>query len=126
MLRRLATAAFFAIVGIVDFADGREFVCTAGNVNCVFDAIMEANFNGEANTIFLDNGTYTGLQLPSVAGPFPLTIIGQEPENSIIEASGPLSFGFFIATEGVLTLDGLTIRGARASGVRNSGTINII
>jgi hypothetical protein len=87
---------------------------------------MEANFNGEANTIFLDNGIYTGMQLPSIAGPFPLNIIGQEPENTILDGSNqPLNTGFFVAPEGRLTLDRITVKRATVNGIRNLCNISI-
>src|ERR687892_628623 len=91
---------------------GRDFFCAGADIKCLFDSITEAKFNGEPNTIFLDNGIYSGLQLPSIAGPFPLSIIGQEPAGTIIEAGELLSTIFFIAPEGNLTLDALTFRGA--------------
>jgi hypothetical protein len=104
-----------------------EFFCSAsaGNITCLFDAMFEANFNGQPNTIFLDNGTYTGLVLPSVAGPFPLTIVGQDAEHTVIDGSRDFGAVFFVAPEGNLTLNGLTIRGSGGGGIRNLGTLNI-
>jgi hypothetical protein len=104
-----------------------NFFCSAGSITCLFESMLEANFNDEADTIFLDNGVYAGLQLPSVAGPFPLTIVGQEPEGTIIDAADrPLSSVFFIASEGSLTLQDLTVKRGSANGIRNSGTLQLV
>jgi hypothetical protein len=102
---------------------GREFFCAGGDSTCLFESITEAKFNAEANTIFLDNGTYTGLQLPSIAGPLPMTIIGEDPNKTIITGSDGLSTVFFITPEGNLTLDGLTVTSATATGIHNLGTL---
>jgi hypothetical protein len=119
--------AFLLFLGLGTLVHGREFFCAGGDIGCLFAAITEAKFNGEANTIFLDNGTYTGLQLPSITGPFPITILGEDPDRTIISGAGQsLSNVFFIAAEGNLTLDGLTVTGAiQASGIRNLGTLTI-
>src|SRR5688572_3960548 len=101
------------ILAVSTAVHGRDFFCAGADIECLFDSITEAKFNGEPNTIFLDNGIYSGLQLPSIAGPFPLSIIGQEPAVTIIESGELLSTIFFIAPEANLTLDALTLTGYR-------------
>ena len=114
------------ILAVSTAVHGRDFFCAGADIECLFDSITEAKFNGEPNTIFLDNGIYSGLQLPSIAGPFPLSIIGQEPALTIIQSGEVLSTIFFIASEANLTLDALTLRGAvQGSGIHNQGTLNI-
>jgi hypothetical protein len=97
-----------------------EFMCAAGDVACLIEAITQANANGEANTIILEVGTYTltavnndtdGLNgLPSVTGV--VTIQGAGADATIIEraASTPAFRPVHVAATGTLTLKGLTLR----------------
>jgi hypothetical protein len=97
-----------------------EFMCAAGDVACLIEAITQANANGEANTITLDAGIYTLTAvnddtdgpngLPSVTGV--LTIQGAGADATIQErdANAPAFRLVHVATTGALTLEGLTLR----------------
>src|SRR5437867_12865883 len=73
----------------------KTFHCGAGDVQCLIDAINEANANGKKNTIRLAAGTYTltgvdnedlttgATGLPVMTSPF--TITGAGAESTIIE-----------------------------------------
>ena len=100
----------------------KTFHCSAGDVQCLIDAINEANANGTKNRIRLEAGTYTLTAvdndtdgrngLPSITSPRPMTIQGAGAESTIIERD-PSALGFrlfHVATTGVLTLHGLTLR----------------
>jgi hypothetical protein len=99
----------------------KTFHCGAGDVQCLIDAINEANANGEKNTIRLEAGTYTLTEvdndtegpngLPSLIGT--LTLRGADPDTTIIEraASAPPFRLLQIAASGTLTLERLTVQG---------------
>jgi hypothetical protein len=122
-----------------------EFACAGGDVPCLLAAIQAANANGEGNTIALAAGTYTltaidntivegamgANGLPAITSP--LTIRGAGARTTIIEraASAPDVFRLlYVAPAGILTLDGLTLRGGFAGGfnggaILNDGTVTI-
>jgi hypothetical protein len=106
-----------------------EVTCAAGDVACLLAAIHAANATGKADTITLAAGTYrltavnhdtdgpTGL--PSITTA--LTLRGAGARSTVLER----------AATGVLTLEGLTLRGGDAAitnaggGVWNQGTLTI-
>ena len=144
---RLKILAFiFFILCTVTSVHGREFFCPGADATCLITAINEANNNGEENTIFLESGEYVTEPI-SIMGPFPLTIIGQGAETTIIRrhrGTPPGSEGrrvVSVASQGNLTLTGLTITGGfpvfppfvgapipciEGGGIENAGTLNVI
>jgi hypothetical protein len=104
------------------------FRCPAGDVACLIAAIKTANGNGEDDTITLKTGTYTltvvdntsngSNGLPSVTSP--ITIRGAGADRTIIErdASTPGFRILHVGAEGVLQLEGLTVRGGVANDAR--------
>jgi len=125
----------------------KPFHCSAGDVQCLIDAINTANANGATNTIRLEAGTYTltavdngitvvdGIRIDPNGLPVitsRLTIIGQGAERTIIErdAHAPVFRMLEIAMAASLRLDGLTVRGGsgsglQAGGIDNHGTLTI-
>jgi hypothetical protein len=117
-----------------------DFACATGAVACLIDALNQANANGEANTITLEAGTYTLTAvdnttdgpngLPSVTGV--VTIQGAGADATILERddNAPEFRLVHAAATGVLTLDGLTLRGgatfSRGAGLFNRGTLAIL
>src|SRR5215471_12742585 len=105
-----------------DVVRAKTFHCSAGDVQCLIDAIHDANANGTTNRIRLEAGTYTLTAvdndtdgrngLPSLTSPQPLTIQGAGAESTIIERdpSAPGFRLFHVAATGALTLHGLTLR----------------
>ncbi len=125
-------------------AHARTFSCGAGDVDCLIDAINEANTNGQTNTIRLAAGTYllTDLDnttdgpngLPSITSS--LTITGAGANTTIIEREGGAPFFrlLHVAGTGSLTLDGVTLQGgflaafdlspeSFGGGIHNTGTL---
>jgi hypothetical protein len=123
-------------------AHAKTFHCSAGDVQCLIDAIHAANANGQKNTIRLAAGTYplTTVDndtdgpngLPSITSV--LTLQGAGAETTRLERVFTGAFpclsvepGFRIlqvAPTGVLTLKGLTLRGGcseASSGPRPGG-----
>src|SRR5438105_3266184 len=113
----------------------KTFQCGAGDVQCLIDAINEANANGEKNTIRLEAGTYTLTAvdndtngLPSITST--LTIKGDGADTTILErdSSAPSFRLVHVATSGNLTLTGVTLRGGgnapRFNFVSGSGLFN--
>src|SRR5215510_9881578 len=124
----------------------KTFHCSAGDVQCLIDAIHDANANGTTNRIRLEAGTYTLTAvdndtdgrngLPSITSPRPLTIQGAGAEATIIERdpSAPGFRLFHVAATGALTLQGLTLRRGTidfsggpllGGGIWNRGTLTI-
>jgi hypothetical protein len=117
------------------------FQCPAGDVACLITAINTANADGEADLITLAEGTYTLTAVDNVTdGPNGLpsivsamTIQGVGPETTVIErdASAPEFRIVHVAPAGILTLEGLTIRGGTVypisdgGGVANNGTVTL-
>ena len=126
----------------------KTFHCGAGDVQCLIDAIRDANANGEENTIRLAAGTYTLTDvdnhtdgpngLPSITSP--LTITGAGVDTTIIERQAsatprPPAFRLlYVAATGSLTLNGLTLQGGAlgldvlpdpesGGGILNYGTV---
>jgi hypothetical protein len=107
----------------------KTFQCGAGEVQCLIDAIHEANANGQKNTIRLAAGTYplTAVHndtdgpngLPLIAGE--IILQGAEAETTRLErtftglfpcdAVEPAFRILQVAPTGVVTLKGLTLRG---------------
>jgi hypothetical protein len=122
-------------------AHAKTFHCGAGDVQCLIDAIHEANANGKKNTIRLAAGTYTLTEvdnttdgpngLPSITSEFRLTIQGAKDEGTIIERQfGAPHFRLIhVAATGTLTLDGLTLQGGNSDsvggGIFNDGTLTL-
>jgi CSLREA domain-containing protein len=118
-------AADFTVNTTTDENDGS---CTDGDCS-LRDAIIIANGNGEADTITLGSNTY-GLSLIGVnenAGATgdlditaPLTIIGQGPGQTIIDASGVISDRVFhinmSADVGTVVISGVTIINGNTTG----------
>jgi len=112
------------------------FHCSAGDVQCLIDAINTANANGTTNTIRLEAGTYTLTAVDNGTGSdttgLPvltsvLTITGGGTETTIIERDASVE-GFRllrVAATGILTLERLTLRGgdslAFGGGIANDG-----
>jgi hypothetical protein len=116
------------------------FECHAGDVECLIASINTANGNGEDDTITLAAGTYTVTTvdheadgpngLPAVTSP--LTIRGSGADSTILErAPDAPSFRLLhVSAEGVLRLEGLTVRGGwtdSAGGglVNRGGTVTV-
>jgi hypothetical protein len=121
-LWRVAAGAALVLALALPFpVRAKTFHCGAGDVQCLIDAITEANANGEENRIRLDAGTYTLTDvdndtdgptgLPSI--PHTLTIQGAEADTTILErsASAPSFRLLHVAASGSLTVMGVTVRG---------------
>jgi hypothetical protein len=121
-----------------ELAQAANFQCPTGNVACLIAAITTANENGEDDTITLKTGTYTltGVDnttdgsngLPSVISP--ITIQGTGADHTIIEreASAPAFRILHVGAEGVLQLEGLTLRGGQegiGGGILNFGDVRL-
>jgi hypothetical protein len=129
VLRSLALGAALGLALALPLSVQAEtFHCGAGDVQCLIDAINQANANGDKNTIRLEAGTYPltavdnvppgefgGNGLPVITSI--LIIRGQEAETTIIErAAGAPEFRLLhVAMAGTLTLQGLTLRGGLVS-----------
>jgi hypothetical protein len=109
---------------VVQISTAATFSCAAGDVSCLITAIQTANRTPEPDTIQLAAGTYTltapdnatqacgANGLPVITSP--LTIQGQGADLTAMrrDPGAPTSFRLMsIAASGVLTLDGLTLRG---------------
>jgi hypothetical protein len=119
----------------------KTFHCNAGDVSCLIASITQANANGKENTILLESGVDTltvvdntteGTNgLPSITSP--LTLKGKGAVNTIIErdSGGPGFRIFYVAAEGALKLQGMTVRGgqvvvsSQGSGILNDGVLII-
>jgi hypothetical protein len=117
----------------------KTFHCGAGDVQCLIDAINEANANGKKNTIRLEAGTYTlkavdnntlsfyasgDTGLPVVTST--LAIQGVGADTTILErdASAPFFRIFGVADTGTLVLERLTIQRGGPSGP-GGGVLNV-
>ena len=139
---RMAAVATLGLTLALPLAiQAKTFHCGAGDVQCLIDAINEANANGKKNTIRLETGTYaltrvdntilgeTGL--PVVTSP--LTITGAGADSTILERdASALQFRLMhVAAAGSLTLRKLTLRGGVADphfgggGILNLGTLTM-
>jgi dockerin type I repeat protein len=126
--------------------EAEVFDCTAGDVECLIDAINAANANDQPDTINLEAGEYIlnkanndteGLNgLPSITSA--ITLTGASAESTVIERdvlsgpSDPNPFRIFhIATTGELVLEELTVQGGTifslpgGGGILNDGTLNL-
>jgi hypothetical protein len=57
--RGIFSAAVLAgALGVSLPSEAADFLCAAGDVACLIDAITQANGSGESNTITLEAGTY--------------------------------------------------------------------
>ena len=121
----------------------KTFRCGAGDVQCLIDAINEANANGKKNTIRLEPGTYTLTAVDNTTTNGPnglplvtstLTIRGAGAKTTIIErdTSAPEFRFLTVAGTGTLTLKGFTLRGGGEAvitqtlvggGIFNTGTL---
>jgi hypothetical protein len=137
----LVVAALLGLLLLPGPMHAAGFVCAAGDVACLIAAIHAANANGEENTITLAAGAYTLTAvdndtdgpngLPSMMGR--LTITGVGADTTIIErAAGAMPFRLLhVAATGVLTLEGLTLRGGNdattngGGGIYNRGTLTL-
>jgi hypothetical protein len=118
-------AALIGTLALSQPGQAAEFTCASGDVACLIKGIREANANGEANTITLEAGTYPlttvdnntdgSNGLPSITSP--LTLQGAGVDATAIErAAGTPAFRLVhVAATGVLTLEGLALRGGFAS-----------
>jgi len=140
-LGRFVMAALIGILGLWQLSQAAEFTCAGGDVDCLIDAMYEANANGEENTVTLQAGTYTLTAvdndtdgpngLPSVTGN--LTITGAGADTTILEraADAPLFRLLHVAAGGTLALHWLTLQGGNViglsdgGGVRNRGTLTM-
>ena len=139
----LVIAALVGTVGLWHVGQAAEFSCAASDVACLIDAITTANANGEGNTITLAAGTYTltavdhdtegPTGLPAITSA--LTLRGSGAQSTIIEraASTPRFRLLHVAATGLLTLEGLTLRGGDlgrqqslgGGGIHNHGILTI-
>ncbi len=137
----LSLSVLLSLLGLARPVPAAEFACAAGDVACLISAINGANANGAVNTITLPAGLYplttvdndadgpTGL--PSITST--LTLRGSGAQSTVIErAAGAPPFRLLhVAALGVLTLDGLTLRGGDAAttnaggGIWNQGTLTL-
>jgi hypothetical protein len=138
----VATLVVYALAP-ARLSQAADFVCTAGDVACLIDAITTANANGETNTITLEAGTYTLTAvaegspsepngLPSITST--LTVRGAGPDTTIIERAARATMFrlLHIAASGALTVEGLTLQGGncrlitcRGGGLFNEGTLTL-
>jgi hypothetical protein len=117
----------------------KTFDCGAGDVQCLIDAIHEANANGERNTIHLEAGTYTLTAVDNIDNDrnglpvitSPLTITGRGAETTIIarDTGAPDFRLFMVAAQGTLSLNRLTLAGGggflSGGAIFNSGTLTV-
>jgi hypothetical protein len=118
---RLVMATLIGTLGLWQLSLAAEFTCAGGDVACLIRAMNEANANGEEHHITLAAGTYTLTTvdnntqgrngLPSITAG--LTITGAGADTTMIEraADAPPFRLLHVAATGVLTLEGLTLRG---------------
>jgi hypothetical protein len=104
--------------------------CPAGDVACLIAAINTANGNGEADIITLAAGTYLlttvdntingNNGLPSMTSP--ITLQGTGAETTILERdASALPFRLVhVSAEGMLQLEGLTVRGGSAASLESA------
>ena len=142
----LAIGVVLATPSTVSAAD---FHCSGSDVPCLIAAINTANGNGEADTIFLEAGTYTLTAVDNTdAGPSGLpsissdiTIHGEGASLTVLRAehgqdpqtpSGLEEFRIFhVAAAGDLKLEGLTVSGGfvdvtgHGGGIFNQGALSI-
>jgi hypothetical protein len=137
----LAVVAAMSVV-LVAFGpvQAAVFQCPSGDVACLIAAINTANGNGEDDTITLAAGTYTVTTvdheadgpngLPSVTSP--LTIRGSGADSTILEraANAPPFRLLHVSADGVLQLEGLTVRGGQTDSaggglVNRGGTVTV-
>jgi 6-phosphogluconolactonase (cycloisomerase 2 family) len=117
-----------------------DWVCKGGDVDCLRNAIKEANGNGEANTVTLEAGSYilttadpaTEGEESGVVVNGRLVMIGAGDANTFIErkATAASRFRVMEVTEkGSLRVEGLTIRGGAArgdgGGILNRGELQL-
>jgi hypothetical protein len=120
-------------------AEGADFSCAGGDVQCLIDAITTSNQNQEANTIRLAAGTYAlttstmpgsfnGSGLPVIVGDVAIT--GVTADATIIERANYRTLGnlnpfriFTVAVSGRLSLDRVTVRGGSTGNVGIAGGI---
>jgi C1A family cysteine protease len=116
----------------------------AGDVAALKASIKEANGNTLWTIINLEAGIYTLTEvdndadgpngLPSITSTSPISIEGPDAETTIVErdTDAPEFRIFHVAPGGVLTLDGLTVRGGKildydgGAGIYNRGTVSIV
>ena len=132
---QLVMAALVGTVGLWQPCLAAEFSCAAGDVACLIEAIKTANANGEKNRITLGAGTFTLTTvdnnthgpngLPSITGG--LTITGAGADTTRLErAAGAPPFRLLhVAATGVLTLEGLTLRGGIWQTSRAAASISV-
>lgn len=114
-------SGFFIFLRFIRSCVIRLVNISSGDVQGLIAALKTASTNGEENTIFLESGVYNGLGSLSLGGPFALALIGEDPENTIIQG-----FTISIGAQGILTLEGLPVRGAQILGrYLTRGTLNL-
>jgi predicted outer membrane repeat protein len=133
-------AMLVGFLGLVHPTIAAELSCAAGDVACLITAIRTANGDGDINTITLAAGLYplTAVEhdadgptgLPSVTGA--LTLRGPGTESTVLERAGgaPPFRLLHVAATGVLTLEGLTLRGGELAdlpggGIYTRGTLTL-
>jgi hypothetical protein len=133
-IRGLVVVLLLLALGLVRPSPAAEFTCSAEDVDCLIDAINQANATGETNSITLEAGTYklkaasegppANSGLPAIRSP--LTIRGANAATTIIERdpSAPPFRLLFIAAEGTFTLAKLSLRGGRG-GLFNQGMLSL-
>lgn len=129
----------FALIMVVTSRIGYavEYTCNNGDSACLIKAIVDANANGEANTIRLGAGTYplTTPFAPNVGLP-PVTstlkIQGADATTTLIDGEEKVGRIINVEVNGNLTLDKLTLQGGGfgggnqlGAGIQNSGILAI-
>jgi hypothetical protein len=121
----------FGMLGLAIPGQSADFSCAAGDVDCLIDAITQANSNGESNTITMEAGTYLLTEvnnssqgnngLPVITGN--MTIQGAGMERTIISTGPDIRFRLLhVGSTGTLTVEGLTLRGG--NGLTGGGLLN--
>jgi predicted outer membrane repeat protein len=126
MTFRLFSTAIVMMLLASSFVNAEVFDCTGGDVDCLNNAILTANANGEDDTINLEAGAYTLLEapLPSITSDITINGAGADSTAIIRDDAAPLFLIFVITDTGIAKIDGLTIRGGGGGGLLEGGAIN--
>jgi predicted outer membrane repeat protein len=122
--RGIFSAAVLAgALGVSLPSEAADFLCAAGDVACLIDAITQANGSGESNTITLEAGTYVLTAVNNIdpgqgANGLPVvtsttTIQGAGMEKTIISKGDDIASLrlLHVKSTGTLRIEGLALRG---------------